>query len=238
MRLNSALSERRPVVPDIRDVVEWDVASWSKAIAFWQSHADLRAPLECLEIGARTGGVSLWLASLGHRVTCSDLRASRETAGPLLQRYELVNRVTFEDIDTRAIPYRERFDVVAFKSVLGAVAPDGDISRQHEAVMSMWRSLKPGGYLLFAENLLGSPIHRLARDRFVPWVRRWRYVTIGEMHELLRPFRALQYDTTGVLGSFGRSEPQRRALALLDNVIMNRIFPPGWNYIIYGVAIK
>jgi hypothetical protein len=53
----------------VRDVVEWDVANWSHAVKYWEARAALHAqPLECMEFAAHHGGLSLWLASLGHQV--------------------------------------------------------------------------------------------------------------------------------------------------------------------------
>lgn len=222
--------------PDIRDVIEWDVASWSKAIAFWEDHAALRPPLQCLDIGARSGGLSLWLAAQGHSVVCSDVKATEQRARPLLARSGLEGRVTFEDIDATAIPYRARFDVIAFKSVLGAVG--GSFTLQKKAIASMFDALKPGGRLLFAENLVGSPLHRYFREMFVPWVRNWRYLSVEEMLQLLSPFRTLDYAVSGVFASFGRGERQRRILASVDDLVANRLTPTNWKYIIYGVAVK
>jgi SAM-dependent methyltransferase len=234
--LYSSAQARRP---DIRDVVEWDVASWSKAIAFWQRHALLGpAPQRCLEIGARSGGLSLWLASQGHRVVCSDLQATESRARPLIARAGLEEYVSFADIDATAIPYSEYFDAIAFKSVLGAVAAGGSFARQERAIASMFDALKPGGRLLFAENLVGSALHRYFRQLFVPWVRTWRYVTIEEMLRLLAPFKKVDYAVSGVFASFGRGETQRRVLASLDDLVANRLAPKSWKYIIYGVAVK
>ena len=222
----------------IIDALQWDVANWSAALDFWTKHAPLgAATLDCLEIGASLGGISMWLARQGHRVVCSDLGSAEERARPLIERYGVLDRVTFENLDATSIPYADRFDVVVFKSVLGGIGYGG-AERQREAIHSMHRALKPGGFLLFAENLTGSALHRYLRSRYIRWGNRWRYVTVDEMRDFLQVFRDVQFGTTGFFGTLGRSETQRKILATLDRFAANALVPPAWHYVIYGVARK
>jgi hypothetical protein len=107
-----------------------------------------------------------------------------------------------------------------------------------QAIASMLRALRPGGRLLFAENLIGSPMHKYLCSKFISWGNTWRYLTIDEMRDLLRNFSDVKFSTTGVLGTFGRSESQRRALAAVDRAALNTLVPRSWHYIIYGVATK
>lgn len=221
------------------DVLAWDAGNWSAALDYWKRHGDLDGGSKrCLEIGANRGGLSAWLAGMGHEVVCSDLESTERNARPLMERSGCIARVRFEDIDATQIPYENTFDAIVFKSVLGGVGRDDGIDRQRAAIGAMHRALRPGGRLLFAENLVGSPMHALFRRAFVQWGSSWRYVTIDEMCEFLRPFSDVRYETTGVLGTFGRSESQRQLLARLDRVAMNAAVPPRWRYIIYGVATK
>lgn len=223
----------------VADVLAWDVANWSVALRFWERHGGIDgAPLDCLEIGANRGGISAWLAAKGHRVVCSDLEDCEASARPLVERYGVDSRVRFETIDATAIPYESHFDIVVFKSVLGGVGHNDAIARQRKAILAMHRALKPGGRLLFAENLAGSAVHRLLRRRFVRWGLGWRYVTIDEMRDFLQPFARVAFDTTGVLATFGRSETQRQLLAALDRAALSAAVPPDWRYIMYGVATK
>lgn len=221
------------------DVLKWDVGNWSAALDYWERYGGLgERPLECLEIGANEGGLSVWLASHGHTVVCSDLHDCERTARPLVERYGVLDRVRFEDIDATAIPYENRFDIVLFKSVLGGVGHNGAIERQRAAVASMYRALRPGGRLLFAENLAGSGLHKALRSAFVAWGGAWRYVTREEMLDFLGDFSSVSSATTGVLGTFGRSEKQRQMLATIDRAALNKLTPPSWRYIMYGVATK
>ena len=223
--------------PFLRNVVGWDVRTWSRAIAFWERHDRAQPPLECLEIGAHNGGLSLWLASRGHRVLCTDVKAT-DGARSLISRYGMLDRVRFEVLDATAMRYEERFDRIAFKSVLGGIGAVGGIEAQKAAIRSIHRALRPGGMLLFAENLAGSPVHRYFRERYVAWGRTWRYTTVEEMLSFLRPFRRTKYATTGVLAAFGRSEISRNRLASLDRLVMNHVVDESWRYVIYGTATK
>ncbi len=152
--------------------------------------------------------------------------------------YGVADRITYEAIDATAIPYEDYFDAVAFKSLLGGVAWDGNASRQAEAVRAMHRALKPGGVLLFAENLRASPLHQAARRRFVKWNSIWRYVSISEMLEYLSPFSSVEYATTGFTGLFGRSAALARAFGTIDGMLFDKIAPPDWRYVMFGVARK
>jgi SAM-dependent methyltransferase len=221
------------------DILKWDVDNWSTALAYWERYGSLGdGPLDCLEIGANQGGLSVWLASMGHHVICSDLENAEANARPLVERYGMRDRIVFEEIDATAIPYENDFDVIVFKSVLGGVGHNDAIDRQREAVRSMHRALRPGGRLLFAENLAGSSLHKFFRSTFVKWGNAWRYVTIGEMLEFLGGFSDVKFSTAGVLATFGRSETQRRMLATVDRAALNTLAPPAWRYIMYGVATK
>lgn len=221
----------------MNDIVGWDVRTWSKAVRLWQPHVAAAPPvLKVLEVGAGPGGPSLWLHRLGHDVVCSNWQHTREQAEPLHTSYG-VTGIDYIDIDLNAqIPWENHFDIVVFKSVLGGLGPN--FSSQRNAMSEIHKALKPGGLLLFAENLRGTWLHRFGRA-IAYRLRRatWRFTTVKEMQELLEPFSNYELHTTGFLGVFGMSESQRRALAGLDDRGFGRV-PDSWRYVAYGIATK
>jgi hypothetical protein len=46
----------------LKDIIQWDVLSWKKAIDYWEKNINWDEVTNVLEIGARDGGLSLWLA--------------------------------------------------------------------------------------------------------------------------------------------------------------------------------
>lgn len=218
------------------DIVGWDVRTWSAAVRFWQGAVEPAPPvLDCLELGAGPGGPSLWLAMLGHRVLCTNQDSTEAFASPLHERYDYPGSIEYRDVNARELPFDAEFDVVVFKSVLGGVGDDADQERTVEGIL---RALRPGGRLLFAENVRGTFVHRIARAEMNR--RRganWRFNSLRRFRELLGGFSSVELRTTGVTAMLGTTEPRRAALAGADR-ILGPITPPPWRYMAYGVATK
>jgi len=224
---------------DLAEFIEWDIRNWSGALDFWLAHTTQNIPLcFALELGSRNGGLSLWMALQGATVVSSDVQLPTQTASRLHQHHQVSHLIRYEAIDATRIPYTSKFDVVLFKSMLGAVGRGGGKQLQVQAVKEMHKSLKYGGELFFAENLMGSPLHQFFRRKFVEWGTTWRYVSVAEMKEFLAPFSDVRYRTVGFAGAFGRSERQRGFLSFLDRTIFNYLVPETWRYIIVGIARK
>ena len=234
----------RPLERDselMHDIVTWDVRTWSTAVLFWQELLPQGRKLRCLEIGAGPGGPSLWLALQGHDVLCTNWQATEAQAGPLHERYGVSGRagagqIEYRDVDATQIPFENEFDLVVFKSVIGGV---GTKAAQDAAMRGVHRALKPGGTLIFAENLRGTVLHRLARAiAYKVRGTSWRYVTVKELVPHLAEYSSHDIRTTGFLSMFGLREDQRNALAAADDAVFNRLVPVPWHYVGYGTATK
>ena len=219
----------------LKDIFQWEVRSWSSAMPLWRKHLPQHRQVRCLGIGERGGGLSLWLAGEGFEVTCTDLRDFPAETQVLHEKYGVADRIRYQQADATALPFAEAsYDVVIFKSVIGAL---GTKHLQQQAIREMHRVLRPGGVLLFAENLHGSPLHGLLRRRFVSWSSYWRYLDPVDDRDLFAPFIRLEEGTTGFIANLGRTEGQRDLLARFDT-LARPLIPRSLRTIWYGAAIK
>ncbi|MCZ4409042.1 class I SAM-dependent methyltransferase [Cryomorphaceae bacterium 1068] len=222
----------------IIDIIEWDIENWSKAIDFWTEKIDLKTTkLTCLELGGRRGGLSLWLAINHNEVICSDLNSPQEHASELHEKYSCSEYIEYRSIDATDIPFDNAFDIVVFKSILGGVSRNGKDELKKQTIDEIYKSLKPNGKLLFAENLEASFLHMYIRKRFVKWGSRWNYLKYNEIDEVFDSFDSIQYETVGFLAAFGRTEKQRNLLSKIDHII-NPFIPKRHKYIVFGIAEK
>lgn len=222
-----------------KDIIQWDIKSWSKALLYWDKNIDWNTVQNGLELGGHSGGLSLWLALKGKKAVCSDLKDVKDKAEQLHLRHAIPSSlIIYQDIDATNIPYENHFDIIVFKSIIGGIGSGNNYEIQQQVFKEIYKALKPGGKLLFAENLIASPFHQRLRRRFVKWGNSWRYLSINEMKELLSEFSSYEIKTTGFLGTFGRNERQRNFLATVDQLLFNKVCPDNWKYISYGIAVK
>jgi len=221
----------------IKDIIQWNVKSWSVAVDYWEKEIEWNQVTDCLELGGREGGLSLWLALKGKNVICSDLSEVRSTAEGLHKKYN-IGSIRYEDIDATSIPYENKFDLIVFKSIMGGIGRNNNTVLQQKAFEQIRKALKPGGKLLFAENLVASPMHKFLRKKFVKWGSSWRYLTLHELELHMQNYSSFKIKTTGFLGAFGRTEQQREFLSGLDQLLFNQVIPDNWKYIAYGIATK
>jgi SAM-dependent methyltransferase len=221
-----------------KDIIQWDIRSWSNALSYWETNVDWDNIQNGLELGGHEGGLSLWLALKDKMIVCSDLKDVQSTAEPLHVRYGVTSHIQYQDIDATSIPYQDHFDIIVFKSIIGGIGRNGNYEIQQSVFQEIYKALKPGGKLLFAENTVASPIHQRLRKRFVNWGNSWRYMSVSEMRECLKDFSTCEIKTTGFLGTFGRNENQRNLLAAMDELVFNSVCPDNWKYICYGIAQK
>lgn len=220
----------------INDIFQWDVRSWSKALSFWEEKIEWRKINECLELGAKKGGLSLWLALKGKNVVCSDLQNPFAAASALHSNYNV--SIEYKAVDALNLPYENHFDLIVIKSILGGIGRNNNKQLQQKVINEIYKALKPDGVFLFAENLSSTRLHQFLKRRFVSWGEYWRYISLTEMKEFLIDFSSYQLKTTGFIAPFGRSEWQRNFLAILDQIVFNQIVKESSRCVVYGIAKK
>lgn len=222
----------------ITDIIQWDINTWSKALYYWESKIDFKNINNALELGSKKGGLSLYLALKGIKTICSDYENCQSLAFPLHNSYNLTSLISYEIIDATNIPYKNYFDLIIFKSILGGIGRNNNFDKIVLTMNNIYDALKPGGVLLFAENLTATSFHMFLRKKFTPWSNYWRYLTFDELNLLFKKFSKYEFETNGFLAVLGKSEKERQILSTLDDLLFNKIISNKNKYVAYGYAIK
>lgn len=222
------------------DIVEWDVINWWRAVRFWEEtrlFENVRGK-KVLDVGGRNGGLSLYWALKGADVTCSDIYADGfEKAKELHKKYGVEGKIKYEIIDATKIPYRDNFDIICLKSVLGGVGGGNKPEKVMRAAQSIHAALKEGGILCLCENLTASPLHQFARKRYTRWGKRWMYLHLSEIPDLFSSFSIISSQTFGFLGVFGRRKWLAGILGSMD-CCLDRFVKKEHRYIVSCVLRK
>ena len=224
------------------DIIGWDVINWSNALYFWEktSHHNLSNSY-ALELGAGfSGGLSLWLTLKGSRVVCSTKGSILASVIACHRKYQLQDKIEYEDVDILNMAYNEKFELIMLKSVLGGLNGSPKLEKQHQAIAQIYKSLKPGGEFLFAENIVSTPLHMYLRNRYGSGGKHsWQYFSANEMLRIIsHRFPDCQFITKGFIACFGRNENQRKWLGIIDQLFFSHVIPERFRYIIIGVARK
>jgi len=234
-------TSERSAFRQFRKYFEWDSYTWVKSVELWNEAIDKlkKSDIKFLEIGAGRGGMTAYLDKIiSGSGYCTDQENPVNNAKKTHELLDVKSDIQYLAADALDLPFQDNFfDIVIFKSVLGAIGAKDSFKNQERAISEMYRVLKPDGMLLFAENLKASNLHNFLRRKFTSWGNDWRYVNIEEMSHLLSGFESLEFSTTGFLACFSRAKYLNRFLNLFDK-ITNRFVPESWNYLIYGYAIK
>jgi SAM-dependent methyltransferase len=219
----------------IKDIIVWDVVNWSKAINFWERNASVsNKDYNCLELGSSRGGMSLWLALSGNNVLCTDLNGPEEDARHIHSKYNCSSRISYDSLDVTKMPFENQYDVIIFKSIIGGICGSTKIDKA-TILNKIHKALKPGGKLLFAENLESTLLHKALRKKY--GTKDWDFLKIDEINQVFSSYRKLDYTTVGFFGCMGRNEPQRNLLGKIDNMLSWAI-PDKSKYILIGIAEK
>lgn len=226
------------------DIIEWDVLNWSQLIRFWSPVIDqLPQNSDILAIGERNGGLTTWLALLGHNVVCTDREFPTKKAEEDHSSLGLTKKVTYASLDIVNSDWAPNsFDLVIGKSVIGGLkaAPADRTTRnfgvQQKAVNNVHALLKNGGYFLSAENMQGSVLvqqYRKYRNR----ERGWRYLSWSELPSLYERFHLKQVRSFGILPTNFNSRFVNQVCYLANRYILT-ILPKEYKYISFVVAQK
>jgi len=225
----------------IKDSIGWDIENWKQSISFFKKHIKLDKSMKILELGAgdSSGGYSHYFASKGLEVVCSDFPEVYDSAIKFHKNACIDQYISYEGVNALDIPYKNEFDIIIFKSMLGGIGRWGNVKKFEEIIKNVRNALKPKGHMLFAENLKATFIHEIFRNRFGNGKKGWTYINFDEYENIVKKyFNIYNMETTGFLGCFGRSEFQRNILGLIDQKILKNIVPKKMNYILFCVAQK
>ncbi len=222
-----------------KSVVQWDIKNWSRAMSLWEKDLpDDLSGKKVLDIGGGGGGLSVFFALKGADVYCTDLTLDREAeARQNFEKWGVCDKIRYEQLDVTKMSYKQEFDIVVFKSVMGGVGWNNNYHNQQLMFENIYEGLKNGGTLYFAENLVASPLHQWARKKFAKWGTSWRYITIEEAKELATRFKSFTYATYGILGVFGRKTFLAEVFGTIDSVF-DRFVKEHNRYIISAVCKK
>lgn len=218
-------------------IIGWDQGTWGACLDFWQAFVPDLQGKQVLELGASQGGLSLYFALQGAAVICSDLRSPEKQARVLHLAYGQ-SHIQYLPLDAThlALPDHSQ-DVVVFKSILGGIRRGAEIDPKPMVIAEILRVLRPGGWLLFAENLKGTAWHMFLRKRFVSWAKNWEYLSLAELNTLIQPFAESHYQTAGIFALCGRNERQRHYLSCLDKYVQ-KYWPDDQRYCVFVAARK
>ncbi|MBW7913004.1 MAG: class I SAM-dependent methyltransferase [Taibaiella sp.] len=228
----------------VQDIIEWDVRNWSRLMHYWGPVLEqLPRDSKVLAIGERNGGLSLWLALMGFRVTCTDITDVAASATPLHEKYGVEGRIEYRQLDIVNDEWEaEQFDIIIGKSVIGGVKPTRGRSSSRnfealgQAMHNIHRLLKPGGYFFSAENLQGGLLNRYMRKR-LNGGKGWYYLSLPELKGLFSAFNLVQTKTFGILPTFFSSKSVNMFMYFI-NSSLQLVLPKSSKYIAFTIARK
>lgn len=222
---------------ELIDILNWDVPTWSEILPYWDNQLKNldKSNAICIEIGAREGGISLWMALTGFQITCSDNYYDSDEAKKLHIKYRVEKKVFYKKVDVLNWNEKAKYDIIIVKSVLGALQTE---ERIKTAVENIYNNLNDDGIILFAENSRASFLHRLFRSKFTDWGKIWYYFDETSLKRIFKSFQILDFQFNGVSAVFANRLGLSKPFYKLDKYILNKIVPDKMKYMVYGYAKK
>ena len=223
------------LIPNLNKYISWDIYNWSRAFNFIDSQKSRNFfGKRVLEIGANNGELSFWAADKGANVICSDINGPSIDAIKMADNYH-INNIRFLTLDALNLSYKNTFDYVLFKSVLGGVGRGNHYRNQSLMFSKIHDALKPKGECLFIENMKGAFMHQLLREKYGAAKNKWIYPSLNDFYQFSKQFHKVKYKTFGVIGC--GDFPLKLFRSKID-VGLENIIPKQWNYIYAGVYQK
>jgi len=221
----------------VADIIEWDIPNWSRLLTYWEPILEkLPANSRILAFGERNGGLSLWLALQGFRVECTDRVRPTDAAIEMHKRYNVADKISYASFDVVNNPGApDQYDLIIAKSVIGGIKSDYKDSTTRNsdtrkaAVQNIHNLLKPGGYILFAENIRGSVLLHQVR-KMLGKQKGWYYFSMSDLRDLFSGFRNVNIKTFGVIPTVSKNSSVNGVLFALNKYLLNWL-PPSFKYI-------
>ena len=119
--------------------------------------------------------------------------------------------------------------------MLGGICKKKNFNNAKIVFDQIYEALKPGGYLVFSENIKATFMHNYFRRKYSS--KSWYYFDQRELLNLMNSnFNYINSKTNGFLACFGRNEKQKRLIGEIDEKVFSQIIPASWNYIFFGVC--
>ena len=210
------------------EYIKWDETNWARALNYIEDNkVNKFHNKHVLELGCGDNPLSIWAAHQGGKVICSDIFKPQSKI--LLKLKE--ERIEFKIIDALDIPYRNHFDFIIFKSLLGGIGRNNFLENQIFAMEQIKKSLKKGGECLFIENMQSTFLHSLYRRRFGAGRNNWYYPSLENFQTMSKNFSNVKFCSFGFLGS------TNKLLKKIDTKF-DKILPKSWHYIYAGIYQK
>ncbi len=222
-----------------KDIIGWDCFNWSKSLDFFDKNIVYDDVKNVLELGAseQSAGYSLFFSEKNLSTVCSSYLKTNSKLIERHKKYSFAKNIDYDTQDALQLTYTEKFDIICFKSMLGGICKNDNYENAKTVFNQIFKALKPGGYLVFSENLTSTFLHKYFRRKYIS--KSWYYFSQSELKKLMTyNFNYINSQTVGFLSCFGRNEMQKDMIAFFDEKVFKYIIPNSWNYIFFGICQK